>query len=690
MSNTRNLPFPRDLLILLLLCCCGVALVNPIGDFPLNDDWAYGLNARALAVENRLFFSDWPAMTLIAHTLWGTLFCKIFGFSFTVLRFSNLLMALFGLASFYQILTWAGVSRRMTWFAVLLLAFNPLWFVLANSYMTDVPFLAVLLWSLCLFLKTLEKPMLTNLLAATFFALWACFVRQLGLLLPGVFLLLFLYYQPLRWRNLLFAALPLAVCYVGVEIFAGWLKATGQLPESYTGADHLLKSFFDNPKVFDAAAERAGVALMTVGLFLLPMSVSIFRKSTFQKMPTFGKFGIGMLLLPAAFCIWKAWGHVPYGNIFFNLGLGPKLLKDGQWGGHIEMRLPDAYFLWIKIAAVIGAVSLLLSLRKSREATERHLLARNFSLWVSTLYLIFICSNWFFMDRHLLPFMAFALLAMAKSAERWSKIGVVLFGIIALFSIVATHDYLAWNRARWQAIGQLTRQGATPAQMDGGFEFNGWHGAAGPSPRTLGLTSWWFVRDDEWVVSFDSIWGYDTVALFPYQRWLPPTQDAILASRRKSYAVRDSIFCDMERLTADSSAFLPEMGNLQPGNANTRSAERARSGQFSMKLTPDSPFGATVALDAFQAYDRLIINVWRYPAKSDGAIIVAADDPENAYFLENACIVERDSAGWGMLEFAVTLPEKAVGSRGKFYLWNTDKERAIWFDDLKFYRLQAK
>jgi hypothetical protein len=110
--NQRKLPFPRDLLILLLLWCVVVVFINPIGDFPLNDDWAYGQNTRALTLENRLFFSDWPAMTLIAHTLWGTLFGKVFGFSFTVLRFSTLLMGLFGLAGFYWLLQWAALPRH--------------------------------------------------------------------------------------------------------------------------------------------------------------------------------------------------------------------------------------------------------------------------------------------------------------------------------------------------------------------------------------------------------------------------------------------------------------------------------------------------------------------------------------------------------------------------------------------------
>ena len=41
-------------------------LIGLRGEFPLNDDWAYAHNTYALAQEGRWYFSDWPAMTLVA------------------------------------------------------------------------------------------------------------------------------------------------------------------------------------------------------------------------------------------------------------------------------------------------------------------------------------------------------------------------------------------------------------------------------------------------------------------------------------------------------------------------------------------------------------------------------------------------------------------------------------------------
>ena len=60
------------------------ATLSPWGyDFPLNDDWAYALAARALAATGRLTLSDWGASTQLPHIITGAVFAKAFGFSFS-------------------------------------------------------------------------------------------------------------------------------------------------------------------------------------------------------------------------------------------------------------------------------------------------------------------------------------------------------------------------------------------------------------------------------------------------------------------------------------------------------------------------------------------------------------------------------------------------------------------------------
>ena len=91
-------------IIISFLWFSAIIIINPIGEFPLNDDWAYSLNVYHLSQEGKLILSDWPAMSLIAQVLWGALVTGVFGFSFTVLRFSTLFVGLFTVILFYKIL----------------------------------------------------------------------------------------------------------------------------------------------------------------------------------------------------------------------------------------------------------------------------------------------------------------------------------------------------------------------------------------------------------------------------------------------------------------------------------------------------------------------------------------------------------------------------------------------------------
>ena len=71
-----------------------ILIVNPLGDFPLNDDWSYAKSVKTLFDTGQLKLYNWGEMTLVAHVYFGFFFTKVFGFSFTVLRFSTSLSGL--------------------------------------------------------------------------------------------------------------------------------------------------------------------------------------------------------------------------------------------------------------------------------------------------------------------------------------------------------------------------------------------------------------------------------------------------------------------------------------------------------------------------------------------------------------------------------------------------------------------
>jgi len=91
--------------------------------------------------------------------------------------------------------------------------------------------------------------------------------------------------------------------------------------------------------------------------------------------------------------------------------------------------------------------------------------------------------------------------------------------IVAVLSVVWTAEYLAWNRARWDAYRWLQSRGVTLDQMDGGYEINAML-ALRTGQKFLGKPGFG-VRDDRYIIAFNDVPGYKTLATFPYRWWIP-------------------------------------------------------------------------------------------------------------------------------------------------------------------------
>lgn len=64
----------RSALIILLSFLAVLALTNPVGDFPLNDDWSYSQAVRDLVQNHKYLLTNSTSMPLLTQVLWGALF----------------------------------------------------------------------------------------------------------------------------------------------------------------------------------------------------------------------------------------------------------------------------------------------------------------------------------------------------------------------------------------------------------------------------------------------------------------------------------------------------------------------------------------------------------------------------------------------------------------------------------------
>jgi len=102
--------YPLFLLILLWIVI--EVLVNPVGEFPVHDDWVYARTVHTLVTQGRYELCGYQTVTLLAQALWGTLFVLCFGFSMTVLRFSVIVIGGLGIIAAYKLFCAAGGKRE--------------------------------------------------------------------------------------------------------------------------------------------------------------------------------------------------------------------------------------------------------------------------------------------------------------------------------------------------------------------------------------------------------------------------------------------------------------------------------------------------------------------------------------------------------------------------------------------------
>ncbi|MBN1994487.1 MAG: glycosyltransferase family 39 protein [Anaerolineae bacterium] len=530
-----------------------VIIVNPYGHFPLNDDWSYGQTVKRLVEEGSFRPTGWTTMPLLTHTLWGALFCLPDGFSFTALRFSTLWLALTGILGTYLLLKQVGDSRYLAVTGALVMAANPIYFALSHTFMTDVPFATFTVFATLFLIRRLQVESNFYLVLGTLFASGAILCRQLGLVVPIAFAFVFLLKHGFSRSTLMRAAAPLLAGWSALWGFEYWLKTSVGLPSLYNfKIERLLEKLLGNPgTLLLAVSGNLLKILIYLGLFLLPLVLLLFC------MPGWFRFIRSRVLfiilaITASLVVCEAKQPMPLArNVLTSGGIGPVTLRDVYI---LELPhapiLPAAFWWAITVLGIVGGgmiVVYIFSVTAALFGSSDGLKSNNdrflltFLLSACLIYCLPIVISGFF-DRYLLPLAPLLAAVLAISMRTlqsrpqpiWTTLALLLICLYASFSIAATHDYLAWNRTRWVALQTLmTNDHLPPAEIDGGFEFNGWYlyyADYVPDPSK----SWWWVHNDRYLVTMGPVAGYELVRQYSFQRWLPPEPGYIFILRRES------------------------------------------------------------------------------------------------------------------------------------------------------------
>jgi hypothetical protein len=543
-STTWNI-LVVDFAFITIIWLLSLWVVNPIGNFPLDDDWSYGSTVKHFLETGHYEATGWESMTLIVNVLWGSAFCSMLGFSFTVLRLSTLVASWLGIFGVYWLLRELRVSRWVSLLVTMVFAFDPIYYVLSNTFMTDVLFTGLAVFAGIFLLKDIKTGSNISLALGTTFAVAAVLSRQVGLAVPLAFAMVSILQNGWKPRAILRGAVPLVLCVAALVGFQYWLAMNARTPALYNFKNVLLVLAFLHPvKLVGVFAHSSYLCVMYLGLFLAPVLVFTLPQSAFlnrQKWFTLGVLMVGLVGL-TFFNGWYGKGFtMPLAtNILNKSGLGPLTLHDAYQVNTTPM-LANYFWAAVTFMGVLGAAILIyrivvMSAEWSRKffpfTLERDEAGVLFLLLTALVYLLPFFVNGFF-DRYLfpaVPFLAAALVAKKSKAATesppdgcgpWVFVSVLLLVGYVVFSICGTRDYLEWNRTRWKALNDLTQNDRVqPSLIDGGFEFNGFY-LYDPNYQADAKKSFWWVDDDLYLVNFHPATNYTVFRTYPFKHWMP-------------------------------------------------------------------------------------------------------------------------------------------------------------------------
>jgi len=520
-------------LILMLVFLSVLVFTNPQGEFPLNDDWSYGQAVQNLVQNHEYRLTNWTSMPLLTQVLWGALFSIPAGFSHFALRLSTLVLSLAGILLLLRLVHCGGTRRpEVLLLGPLCLLFNPVYLDLSHTFMTDVPYLTLTMGSVLLLVLGTDRDNKLMLALGMCAAVLATLLRQTGVLIPLAYGIACLTGRRVKAGGSLLAAGFLIVTVVALVVYTQWLTVTGRLPTGFHAQQSQVTSVLVSG--LPAVARQVTVSLLTtftyLGLFALPLGLLFTAGARWRRL--FAFLGVSAALLGLTQVL-----HIGFpGNILSDRGVGPfTLAHTEQFSAFTGSAASKAV---LGLLSLVGGALLLETLVRS---------ARHFrTSWPTALCLSLAGLSFLSLslvhqfDRYMLIYLP--LIVVAAAAEFYRnpprRFAVVAAYAVLLayagFSVGAVHDYLSWNRTRWLAIRHLMSDLSVPAdRLDGGFEFNGLYTYAEEYVRVPGKSPWW-VKDDEYVIAYDVLPGYDVLQVYPVKSWLPSGIRSIQVLRRSA------------------------------------------------------------------------------------------------------------------------------------------------------------
>ena len=436
------------------------------------DDWVYAWSVEHLLATGRLQVLEISAFYPIAQILWGALFAYIAGFSFVVLRASTVVLAIFGCWAVYLTLRELDCRRSTALLGALALAFDPTYFALSFSFMTEVPFVSFSTMALYWYVRAIRRSQPASVWAGCLCAMAAFLTRPIGIVLPLTLLPALVGSRD--WRTMFRRSLtPLIITLsVMVALQVEMPRALGLLDWAAIREDY-LRWWFTVP-ITDYLRWNLEVP------FIVALPIAPLLLGYLVRRRRAAETAVAAIVL-AILCR-GILGHlvmpVPEGQTWSLRDIAARSMLDGtvassSWSLRVTPLVELLGLLTVSALVVIG-------IRRSLQPTatgERVVFA------LAALQLICINALWLYNDRYYVVFAPLLAIVGAQALDRDRLARGVATGLLIVWAGIAisgTRDMLAFNGTCASVTEELEASGIPPWDIDAGYALDGWRLYAHP------------------------------------------------------------------------------------------------------------------------------------------------------------------------------------------------------------------
>ena len=279
----------RDCATIVAVALAVAGLLRPFQDTPFIDDWVYSWSVQHLLETREFLFPELVGNPIAAQVLWGALFCLPFGFSLAALRVSTWVLGVLAVCALYLLVRECGGTRRAALMAAAVLGSIRSFFILSPTFMTDVPFLAAMLWSVLLFVRALHRRRVALVWLAAAVCAASVGSRAIGVGVAGAMVATLLFHTGHWGRRIHVWLAPALVGPVAVWLLV-WTRARVFISADITslpnGPQQRLANlrYAFNADIFPPLLVVTVLsALVLVGIALLPLAVGMARRAIVRR-----------------------------------------------------------------------------------------------------------------------------------------------------------------------------------------------------------------------------------------------------------------------------------------------------------------------------------------------------------------------------------------------------------------------